>query len=59
MLMKLPTLGKAHIKVMTVSLEVANAILPSPLYTYPMPTLGATLDAFKAMLDSDSGALKD
>ena len=50
---------EVHIKVVVSGLEVANAMLPSPFCTNPMLPLAATLAIFKAMLDTDSLALKD
>ena len=56
---KLPLPRKAHIKEMAVCLEAANITLPSSLYADPMLPLVATLAIFKAILDSQSVALKD
>ena len=56
---KLLLSSEAHIKVMAVSLEVANAILSSPLCADPMLPLGATLIIFKATFDSPSVAPKN
>ena len=50
--------GEAHIKVIGIGLEAANAGLPSPLCTNPMLLLAATLDIIKSMLDSYSIVLK-
>ena len=44
---------------MVVSLEAANAILPSPLCTNPMLPLVATLTIFKAILDRPFVVPKD
>ena len=44
---------------MAVALEANNAILPSPLCANPMLPLAATLDIFKATLDSPSVVPKD
>ena len=41
--MQLLSSRDAHIKAMAVSLEAANAILPSPLYAKPMLSLVDTL----------------
>ena len=57
--MKLPSSREAHPKAMVVSVEPANAILPSPLCTDPMLPLVTTLAIFLATLDSPSVALKD
>ena len=54
--MKLLSSREAHLKAMAVSLEAANAVLPSPLYADPMLPLVATLAIFKATLDSISVA---
>ena len=50
---------EAHIKVIVVGLEAANAILLSPLCVNPMLSLKATLAIFKATLDSDFMVPKD
>ena len=50
---------EAHLKVVAVSLEAANAALPSPLCADPMLPLTTTLTIFKAMLHSPSIAPKD
>ena len=47
----------AHLKAMMVSLQAANAILPSSLCADPMLPLAATLAIFRATLDSPSVAL--
>ena len=44
---------------MLVSLEAANAVVPSTLCEDPMLPLEATLAIFKAILDSPSVVLKD
>ena len=49
---KLPSSREAHLKAMVVSLEAANAILPSPFCAEPILLLAATLAIFRAMLDS-------
>ena len=54
--MKLPSSRDAHLMAMVVSLEAANAILPSSLYANPMLPLAATLAIFRATLDSPSVA---
>ena len=41
-----------HLQVMTVGLEAANAVLPSPFCTNPMLLLVALLTISRAMLDS-------
>ena len=56
---KVPSSWDAHLKVMAVSLEAANAILPSSLCTNPMLPLVGTLAIFQAMLDSPFVAPKD
>ena len=56
---KLPLSREAHLQVMAVGLEAANAILPSPLCIELMLPLAATLAIFKAMLYSPSVILKD
>ena len=56
---KLPISREAHLKALVVSLEMANAILPSPLCADPMLPLVAILSIFRAMLDTPSLALKD
>ena len=50
--LKLFSSKEAHVKVMAVSLEAVNAILPSTLYADPMLLLTGTLTIFKAMIDS-------
>ena len=57
--MKLTSSKEAHLQVMVVSLEAANAVLPSTLCADPMLPLAAMLDIFRAMQDSLSVALKD
>ena len=54
--MNLPSSKEAHLKVMAVSLEAANAVLPSSLCADPMLPLVATLAIFRATLDSLSVA---
>ena len=56
---KLSSSREAHLKAMAVSLEAANAVLPSSLYTDPMLPIVATLAIFRAMLDSPSVVPKD
>ena len=56
---KLPSSKEAHLQVMAVGLEAANAILPSPLCEDPMLPLVAMLTIFRAMLDSPLVAPKD
>ena len=56
---KVPSSQDAHLQVMVVCLEAANAILPSSLYTNPMLPLAGTLAIFQAMLDSPFVAPKD
>ena len=55
---KLPSSKEAHLQVMTVGLEAANAVLPSPLCADPMLPLVTMLAIFRAMLDSPLVALK-
>ena len=50
--MKLPSSREAHLKVMVVGLQAANAILPSPLCADPMLPMVATLAIFRATLKS-------
>ena len=57
--MKVPLSRDAHLQAMTVSLDAANAILPSSLCAKPMLPLAGTFTIFKAMLDSPFVALKD
>ena len=54
-----PSSRDSHLQAMAVSLEAANAILPSPLCTNPILPLVATLAIFKATLDSPFVSLKD
>ena len=54
--MKVPSSRDAHLQVMEVGLEAANAILPSPLCVNPMLPLVATLAIFKITLDSPFSA---
>ena len=56
---KVPSSRDAHLQVIVVSLEAANAILPSSVCTNPMLPLAAMLTIFKAMLDSLWVAPKD
>ena len=49
---KLPLSRDAYLQVIAVSLEAANAVLPSPLCTDPMLPLVAMITIFKATLDS-------
>ena len=56
---KIPSSWDAHLKVMVVGLEAANAILPSSLCTNPMPPLAGMLTIFQATLDSPFVAPKD
>ena len=56
---KLPSFKKAHLQAISVGLEAANAIVPSPLCANPMLPLVATLTIFWAMLDSSLVAPKD
>ena len=56
---KAPLSGDAYLQAMAVSLEAANAILPSPLCANPMLPLVAMLAIFMATLDSPFVALKD
>ena len=56
---KVPSSRDAHLKVMAVGLEVANAILPVSLCTDPMLPLAGTLAIFQATLDSSFVAPKD
>ena len=53
---KVPSSRDAHLQVMAVGLEAANAILPSFLCANPMLPLAAI---FKATLESPFVALKD
>ena len=54
---KLLSSREAHLKMIAVGLQAANAILPSSLCVNPMLTLVATLAIFRAMLDNPSVAL--
>ena len=56
---KVPSSWDAHLQAMVVSLEAANAILPSSLCTNPMLPLAGMLAIFKATLESPFVALKD
>ena len=56
---KVPSSRDAHLQAMAVSLEAANAILPSSLCADPMFPLVGTLAIFQAMLDSPFVAPKD
>ena len=56
---KVPSSRDAHLKVMAVGLEAANAVLPSSLCADPMLPLVGTLAIFQAMLDSPFVAPKD
>ena len=56
---KVPLPRDAHLQAMVVSLEAANAILPSSLCADPMLPLVGTLAIFQAMLDSLFVAPKD
>ena len=56
---KLPSSKEAHLKAMVVSLEAANAILPSSLCANPMLPLAAMHAIFSATLDSPSVVPKD
>ena len=56
---KLPLSRDAHLQAMVVGLEAANAVLPSPLCTNPMLPLVATLNIFKATLNSPLVVPKD
>ena len=57
--MKLLLPSEAHLKAIMVGLEIANAILPSPLCADTILPLAPTLAIFRATLDSPSVALKD
>ena len=57
--LKLPISWEAHIKVMVVSLEADNAVLPSSFCTDSILPLVATLTIFKAMQNSNSMVPKD
>ena len=57
--MKLPSSKDAHLQAIVVSLEAANAILPSPLCADPMLPLAAMLATFRATLDSPLVAPKN
>ena len=56
---KVPLSRDAHLQAMAVSLEAANAILPSSLCANPMLPLAGMLAIFKATLDSPFVAPKD
>ena len=56
---KVPSSRDTHLQAMAVSLEAANAILPSSLCTNPMLPLAGMLTIFQAMLDSPFVAPKD
>ena len=56
---KVPSSRDVYLQAIVVSLEAANAILPSPLCTNPMLPLVAMLAIFKAMLDSPLVVPKD
>ena len=56
---KVPSSRDAHFQGMAVSLEAANAILPSSLCAHLMLPLAGMLAIFQAMLDSPFVALKD
>ena len=56
---KVPSYRDAHLQVMVVSLEAANALLPLSLCANPMLPLVGTLAIFKAILDSPFIAPKD
>ena len=57
--LKLLLSREAHLRVIVVGLEAANAFLPYPLCADPILPLVATLAIFKTMLDSPSIVLKD
>ena len=57
--LKVPLSRDAHLQAMVVSLEAANAILPSSLCANPMLPLVATLTIFKATPDSPFAVPKD
>ena len=59
MTMKVPLPRDAHLQAMVVSLEAANAVLPSSLCTDPMLPLVAMLASVKATLESPFLAPKD
>ena len=56
---KVPSSRDTHLQAIAVSLEAANAVLPSPLCINPILPLVALLAIFKAMLDSSLVELKD
>ena len=56
---KVPSSRDAHLQAIAVSLEAANAVLPSSLCANPMLPLVGMLAIFQAMLDSLFVALKD
>ena len=56
---KVPSSRDAHLQAMAVSLEAANAVLPSSLCANPMLPLVGTLAIFQATLDSPFVAPKD
>ena len=56
---KVPSSWDAHLQAMVVSLEAANAVLPSSLCTNPMLPLVGTLAIFQVTLDSPFVAPKD
>ena len=56
---KVPSSPETHLKAMAVSLEAANAILPSSLCADPILPLVGTLAIFQATLNSPFVALKD
>ena len=57
--MKIPLSRDTHLQAMAVSLEAANAVLPSSLCANPMLPLAGTLSIFKATLGSPFVAPKD
>ena len=56
---KVPSSRDAHLQAMVVSLEAANAVLPSSLCADPMLPLAGTLAIFQARLGSPFVAPKD
>ena len=56
---KVPSSRDAHLQVIAVGLEAANAILPSYLCANPMLPLAGMLAIFQATLDSPFVAPKD